>query len=414
MLHETSRNHAIAREPLHNEQDLRTSKRLRAPFAAQFRFALGTAMLLVVGHSATAQQGAAELGLASTQPTEGRFVKVDRGFMVAYTETLPGSNTTFRMLPIPGSTFLMGSPENEPNRKQDEGPQIEVTIAPFWMAQHEVSWKEYKKFMGLYNILKNQKSPPQIDEDNRVDAYTVPTPLYEPDFTFALGEESNQPAVTMSQYAAKQYTKWISMEHERFYRLPTEAEWEYACRSNSQTAFSFGNDPETLDEHAWYFDNSEDEYHPVGTKAANAWGLHDMHGNVAEMVLDQYQPEGYADFPVTASTPVVWPTKMFGRVIRGGAWDSDPEDLRSAARSSTKDWRTEDPNLPKSPWWFTDEQALTVGFRIIRPLDAPVKEKRGQFWDADVEYLQQDVESRLAEGRGVMGIGLPAEKTAAP
>jgi sulfatase modifying factor 1 len=235
----------------------------------------------------------------------------------------------------------------------------------------------------------------------------VPTPLYEPDFTYALGEAPDQPAVTMSQYAAKQFTKWISADHRRFYRLPSEAEWEYACRAGSSTPFGFGDDVDDLGEYAWYFDNSDDLTQAVGQRRPNAWGLYDMHGNVSEMVLDGYRKDAYGALTPKAPASVVWPTKMFGRVIRGGAWDSDPADLRSAARCSTEDWRTEDPNLPKSPWWFTDEEALTVGFRIVRPLVPPPLEQRRRYWDADVEYLKEDVESRIAEGRGALGLSQP-------
>jgi formylglycine-generating enzyme required for sulfatase activity len=261
--------------------------------------------------------------------------------------------------------------------------------------------------MGLYNILKNREQPLHITDDNRADAFSVPTPLYEPDFAYALGEEPDQPAVTMTQYAAKQYTKWLSLGKGRFYRLPSEAEWEYACRAGSTSAFSFGDDADKLEEYAWYFDNSDDEYHCVGKKLANAWGLFDMHGNVWELVLDQYDQDAYSRLTPKAAAGVVAPTKMYRRVMRGGAWDSDPPDLRSASRSCTKEWQNEDPSLPKSPWWFTDEEALCVGFRIVRPLTAPPPAERGQYWDADVEYLREDVESRIAEGRGVLGLSEP-------
>jgi formylglycine-generating enzyme required for sulfatase activity len=280
------------------------------------------------------------------------------------------------------------------------------------MGKYEVTWSEYHAFMKLYDLFKARDQAVEVTDDNRADAFTVPTPLYDPSFTYSLGEDPRHPAVTMSQYAAKQYTKWISLSTQRFYRLPSEAEWEYACRAGRTGRFSFesdGNaaahaDGNLLAEFAWYFDNSEDACHEVGTKKPNAWDLCDMHGNVGEMVLDQYTPDGYKLLQAGhAASAIRWPTKLFGRVIRGGGWDSDPEDLRCAARTATEDWRTEDPNLPKSPWWFTDEQAQCVGFRVVRPLDAPAASERARYWDADVEYLQEDVASRVAEGRGVYG-----------
>ena len=90
-----------------------------------------------------------KLGVSSEQPAEGPFVKIDDGFMVPYKATIPGTNTTFEMIPVPGGTFTMGSPEDEEGRSQDEGPQFEVVVKPFWMGKHEVTWDEYKRFMDM-------------------------------------------------------------------------------------------------------------------------------------------------------------------------------------------------------------------------------------------------------------------------
>ena len=138
-----------------------------------------------------------------------------------------------------------------------------------------------------------------------------------------------------------------------------------------------------------------------------------MHGNVAEMVIDQYEAESYqqafqeGNAPLTHTELIRWPTRLFDRVLRGGSWNDDPEMLRCAARSATEDWRTEDPNFPKSPWWFTDEQALTVGFRIVRPYRSPDIATRRKFWDDDVPGLLADVQNRMTEGRGVSGLVEP-------
>src|SRR5262249_3375032 len=156
----------------------------------------------------------------------------------------------------------------------------------------------------------------------------------------------------MTQLAAKTYCQWLSQKTGRFYRLPTEAEWEYACRAGTTTAYSFGDDPAQLGEYAWYFDNSEDAYHKVGTKYPNPWGVYDMHGNVAEWTLDQYIPDYYAR---SAGTPSknAWPipTKVYPLAVRGGSWDDEPGALRSAVRrGSNKDWKQQDPQLPQSIW----------------------------------------------------------------
>ncbi|HRX81991.1 MAG TPA: SUMF1/EgtB/PvdO family nonheme iron enzyme, partial [Pirellulaceae bacterium] len=150
-------------------------------------------------------------GLVKEKPAEGRYVETDRGFMVPYTRKIPGTNIEFSMEPIPGGKFLMGSPASEVGRKDDEGPQVEVTIEPFWMGRYEVTWVEYKYFMSLYSVFKefeSQKLRP-VNDETKVDAITAPTELYDPSFTFELGEDPQQPAVTMTQYAAKQYTKWL-------------------------------------------------------------------------------------------------------------------------------------------------------------------------------------------------------------
>ena len=365
--------------------------RLAAPFAIA---------LLVSSASADDQ-----VGIVDTPPVDSRFVETTQGYLVPYRETIPGTSVAFEMTPIPGGKFLLGSSADEAHHQPDEGPQVEMEVPPFWMGVYETTWSDYRPFMDLYNVYKNRVPRLTVTDNNRADAFTIPTPLYEPDFTFGLGDAPRQPAVTMSQYAARQYTKWISMATGRFYRLPSECEWEYAARAGSTTAYSFGDDAQQLAQYAWYFDNAEDSYHEVGLKKPNAWGLYDMHGNVAELTLDQYAPETYRTAKANSPADVLrWPTKLQGHVIRGGSWDSDPESLRCAARHATADWREEDPNLPKSPWWFTDEEALCVGFRVIRPLTVPEPAGRMRYWDADVEYLREDVDSRVSEGRGVYGL----------
>ena len=163
--------------------------------------------------------------------------------------------------------------------------------------------------------------------------------------TFGFGRDG-QPAICMTHHAAMEYCRWLSAKTGKVYRLPTEAEWEYACRAGTKTAYSWGNDPEKLDEYAWDVNNAEKPM-PVGKKKPNPWGLYDMHGNVAEWCLDHYSADTYKTYSTDKPTvgPVILPdAKEYSYVVRGGSWDDDPEKLRSAARrGSNKEWSTQDP-----------------------------------------------------------------------
>ena len=151
--------------------------------------------------------------------------------------------------------------------------------------------------------------------------------------------------------------------------------------------------------------------HPdVGSKKPNAFGLHDMHGSVAEWTVNQYTEDGYAEFdkgkPINATEVVKWPDTPYPCVVRGGSWEMDPEQLRSAARLGSEDeeWKEEDPNFPKSPWWFTSDPARGVGFRIFRSYKPLDQEKIAKFWEANAQDVKDDVESRLVGGRGGLGL----------
>lgn len=353
-------------------------------------------------------------GLVQLEPKEKPFVKTTQGYMVPYTVTLPGSEATFEMIPIPGGTFKMGSPDSEKGHKTDEAPQFEVRVEPFWMGKYPVTWAEYREFMKLTDLFRGLEGltppPRKVTKDNQADAVTSPSNLYDPTFTYRLGQKPKQPAATLSQYAAKQYTKWLTLLTGPFYRLPSEAEWEYACRAGTTTAYFFGDDPKDLGKYAWFFDNSNETTHEVGLKLPNPWGLYDMCGNVSQWTLDAYTPDykkqaGHSQ-PVPAADAIAWPTKLFPRVLRGGSWDGDAVDCRSAARRQSADdaWRETDPNQPKSPWWFTEPESLSVGMRIIRPLTPPAQADRAKYWEADLQDIADDAKDRLDQGRGARGL----------
>ncbi len=296
--------------------------------------------------------------------------------MKPYKQGLRDTDVKFEMVPIPGGVYTMGSPEAEANRADDEGPQHPVKIEPFWMGKCEVTWEQYDTWRMNLDIQRRKLAGRPEDEiDELADGVTRPTKEYT-DMTFGMGHDGF-PVICMTQLAAKMYCQWLSQKTGQYYRLPTEAEWEYACRAGTTTAYSFGDDPSVIDEYAWHYENSEEVYHKVGLKKPNPWGLYDMHGNVAEWTLDRYDPMFYAQFNSTdaAIFPYCIPNgEEYPRIVRGGSWYDEPEFHRSAARmASTPDWKIQDPQLPQSMWYLTD--ADFVGFRVIRPLTPPSAEE---------------------------------------
>jgi len=375
---------------------------------------LGLVAIGIVQHApqAPAADAPVSLGISTEKPQEGPAVEVPGGFMVPYTDQIPGTDVTFEMIPIPGGEFLFGSPEEEGEREGDEGPQVRVRVPPMWVAKEEIRWAEYRRFMDLYGFFKRFQALDvrPVTDANRVDAITAPTELYEPSFTFYYGEEDEQPAVTMTRYAAMQYTKWLSRTTGRQYRLPTEAEWEYACRGGTTTAYSWGDDSDEVGEHAWYFENCDEGPGKGSQKKPNPFGLYDMHGRVAEWTMDGYDEQGYGDLPqdrvLDVFEVVRWPESASPGVVRGGSWEMEAPQLRSAARLASDDseWKSEDPNYPKSPWWFTSDPARGVGFRLFRSYEPLGDELIVKFWDRMTDDVARDVESRLAGGRGVLGL----------
>lgn len=295
-----------------------------------------------------------------------------------YIETLPKTAATLPMVFIEGGTFTMGSSKSEVGHFGDEGPQHPVVVDDFWMGQFEITWDLYSLFMQG-NIDAAQPVLNNNDEVQiAVDAVSRATPPYT-DMSFGMGTEG-YPAICMTQLAAVKFCEWLSAMTGHFYRLPTEAEWEYACRAGTNTAYSFSDDASVIEEYAWLESNSNEKYQPVGQKKPNPWGLYDMHGNVAEWTLDQYNPTTYRTRAGQASTnPYVVPTKTYPRTVRGGSWIDPPNRLRSAARRpSSKKWKQQDPQIPKSLWWHTD--ADFVGFRVVRPKKTPNIKEQKQYW----------------------------------
>ena len=294
-----------------------------------------------------------------------------------YVEQISDNEYLLPMQFIPGGNFTMGSPKFEVGHFGDEGPQHQVRVDGFWMGQFEITWDLYNLFVS--REIDSKQVPKTSDSEVQIEADAVSgatTPYVE--MSFGMGTD-NFPAICMTQLAAVKFCEWLSAMTGHFYRLPTEAEWEYACRAGTETAYSFGEDSSQLTDYAWYEENSQDKYQKVGTKKPNPWGLYDMHGNVAEWTLDQYVPSVYGKRTAGVTNPLVVGEKVYPKAVRGGSWMDAPKRLRSAARRpSSKQWKKRDPQIPKSKWWHTD--APFVGFRVVRPLKTPSTEEQKKYW----------------------------------
>jgi formylglycine-generating enzyme required for sulfatase activity len=206
---------------------------------------------------------------------------------------------TMEFVQIPAGCFQMGSPPNETGRSSDEGPEHKVCVDGFWMGKYEVTQAQWQKVMGT-------------------------NPAY--------FKGADNPVENVSWEDAQEFINKLNKQiGKNIYRLPTEAEWEYACRAGTQTAYSFGDDPGRLGEYVWYSENSGRQTHPVGQKKPNNWGLYDMHGNVWEWCADIYVSDAYQQHQ--RQNPLVQ-SGGDSRVFRGGSWRSDAQNLRSAQRGS--------------------------------------------------------------------------------
>ncbi len=287
-----------------------------------------------------------------------------------YTQQVPGSATNFSLVAIKGGTFQMGSgKKSDANAEEDELPGKEIKVSDFYIGANEVTYDEYDAFFKDEKYSRNEPEP---------DAVTRPSPPYI-DLTLGMGKQGGFPANSMSQYGALMYCRWLYKKTGIFYRLPTEAEWEYACRAGAKTIYFFGNDTTGLGKYAWYAANSENKYHKTGLKEPNPWGLYDILGNVAEWTLDQYDENYFTNPDLPSLDPVVVKTSRHPRTVKGGNYEDMATELRSAARlRSNTDWNRRDPQIPRSRWWNAD--APFIGFRIARPLVAPSADEVEKFF----------------------------------
>ena len=198
---------------------------------------------------------------------------------------------------IPAGSFMMGSPEDEDDRRDAESPQHKVTLKPFRMQTTPVTQKQWKEVMG--------NNPSNFDGDDL-------------------------PVGCVSWNDCREFVKKLNQRDPgKGYRLPSEAEWEYACRAGTTTKYYSGNSESDLERAGWYRDNSGGKTHPAGQKEPNAWGLYDIHGNVWEWCEDWYH-SSYNGAPSDGSAWVS-PTGKY-RVLRGGSWSLIQDYCRSAHR----------------------------------------------------------------------------------
>ncbi len=331
---------------------------------------VSVSMLLAAASSVRSEE---RDGFSRIRPSQGPYVKTDSGYMVPYRATIPETNVSFEMVPIPGGTFRLRAPKAPLN--PERASEVEVTIEPFWIGRYEVTWAEYNLYCDLLRSFRRfgRLGIRKVTGENQIDAVTAPSTIYgeRSRFPTTVGKRgwTQHPAVSMTQYAARQYTKWLSKLTRDFYRLPSEAEWEHACRAGSTTSFSFGDDARKLASYAWYSGNSTDETQPIGLKKPNRWGLYDMHGNASEWVLDQYS-ETYDPLRkaiAAGKQPIHWPTRLHPRTTRGGSWKSDVDGCQSAARiGSSVDLHEEEAMIPPVPrgWPLTSSVRLDFGSRV--------------------------------------------------
>jgi formylglycine-generating enzyme required for sulfatase activity len=288
----------------------------------------------------------------------------------------------YEMVAIEGGTFRMGSSQS---KREEEGPAHQVKISPFWMGKYEVGWDLYEPFMLTDGARKPSgellKVKPGTPDDVVISKPTTPYT----DMSYGMGREG-YPAISMTQHAASKFCQWLSAKTGHFYRLPTEAEWEYACRAGTTGPYSCP--PEKIHEYAVCEPNIDDpvllSYAKMGSKKPNPWGLYDMHGNVMEWCLDQYNSLTYAVRPLyekVIDDPFIRANRIYPRVVRGGSWYDPPEDCRSARRwFSEPEWKQQDPQKPQSIWFHTD--AIWLGFRVVRPFEVPSAEEMDAFWNS--------------------------------
>jgi formylglycine-generating enzyme required for sulfatase activity/nitrate/TMAO reductase-like tetraheme cytochrome c subunit len=307
-----------------------------------------------------------------------------------FTEYVPATSISFDMKAIPGGSFMMGSPDREPLRQAQEGPQRQVSISPFFMAEIETTWDMFWAFYAE-TFAEGRTTEEETRENNTMegitaDAITGPTPPFGvPDQGWGGGM---RPVVTITHYTAEVFCQWLSLKTGKTYRLPTEAEWEYAARGGTETPYFFAGNPksfsakgflrgifapktEPIGQYVVYALNSDGKTQEPSFVEPNPFGLKNMLGNALEYVSDWYA-ENYLALMEDGAINPQGPEEGTEHVVRGGSFSDDAANVRSASRRSTEHdkWGMTDPQQPKSIWWYSDINS--IGFRVACEVPAGV------------------------------------------
>jgi len=249
--------------------------------------------------------------------------------------TTPVSGSEPEMVFVQGGTFQMGSNEGE----NDEKPVHSVTVGSFYMGKYEVTVAQFRQFINEtgYQTDADKDGGSYIWTGSEWEKHNLVNWNCDAEGHIYLQNEYNHPVIHVSWNDATEYCRWLSRKTSKSYRLPTDAEWEYAARGGNQSRGYMYSGSNTLGDVAWFFDNSDSKTHPVGKKQSNELGIYDMSGNVWEWCSDWYGSDYYSSSP---SNNPKGPVEGSYRVLRGGSWYTDPQYCRTANRSyGTPDYR---------------------------------------------------------------------------